>query len=55
MYTWSFKIKINHKIIETYVYSELGTDIKNRFPNYEITSIRKLDFDPTLEMKEELI
>ena len=57
MQVWSFTLTMADRTIQTHVYSDTGTDIESRFPNYGVSDIKKLDTDPTVDLinKEDLI
>ena len=57
MQAWSFTLTMADRTIQTHVYSDTGTDIESRFPNYGVSDIKKLDKDPTVDLtnKEDLI
>jgi len=53
MQAWSFTLELANRTIKTYVYSDTGKDIEQRFPNCTVSNIVKLKTDPTLNYKEE--
>jgi len=42
MKTYQFTMKRDNVTIETFVYSENGKDIANRFPKWEVTDIKEI-------------
>ena len=53
MQAWSFTLTMADRTITTHVYSDTGTDIESRFPNYGVSDIKKLDKDPTMDLTNE--
>ena len=42
MKTYEFTMKRGNVTIETFVYSEHGKDIENRFPEWKVTGIKEI-------------
>jgi hypothetical protein len=43
MKTYEFTMKRGNVTIETFVYSEHGKDIENRFPEWKVTGIKEIN------------
>jgi|TARA_A100001391_G_scaffold58457_1_gene36112 hypothetical protein len=49
---WEFDLDLKTRKIKTFVYSDTGTDIQERFTKgYEVSNIKEID-DPLLENKK---
>ena len=42
---WQFDLQLPEKTISTFVYSDDGKDIEQRFPKYKLSNIKEID-DP---------
>lgn len=42
MKAWEFKMEKEGVSIETFVYSDTGKDIEERFPNWKVTGIKEV-------------
>ena len=51
MRAWSFTLHLEDKKLKTFVYSDTGKDIEERF-KYKVTNIKEID-DPLAESKAE--
>ena len=43
MRAWNFNLKLPKKMLNTFVYSDTGTDISERFVPYTVTDIKEID------------
>ena len=48
MKAFEFQLKMEDRIIKTFVYSETGKDIEARFPNMTVSDIKEID-DPVAQ------
>jgi hypothetical protein len=50
MRAWKFSLKLPKKKLNTFVYSDTGTDISERFVPHVVSNIKEID-DPLAEKK----
>ena len=48
---WEFNLTLEKKTIKTFVYSDNGKDIANRFPNNKVTNIKEIK-DPLTDVAD---